>query len=620
MPVGFLQKRGLRDQKYQGQPAVRDSYRGTNSAEEAVRFRTALEKSEGADERFRWRTGSKVRLYGLWRLGDIRKACYVILVEGESDVQTLWYHGIAALGIPGTSNWKAEWADYLEGVEKIYAVIEPDQGGDTLRQKLSASGLRDRLYVVDLGEHKDANGLYLSDRERFEENLKRALAAAMPLSELERREAAEKAREAWVGCEELAREPNILERFARDLARCGVAGESRVAKLLYLAVTSRFLDRPVSVEVKGPSSGGKSYLTERVLGFFPASAYYARTAMSERALAYSEEPLQHRFLVLYEAAGMNSDFASYLIRSLLSEGRLSYEVVDKTSEGLKPRVIEREGPTGLLVTTTAVKLHPENETRILSLTVTDTRQQTRDIMAALATETTGDPPDLEAYHSLQEWLASAEHRVAVPYAGELAAAIPPVAVRLRRDFGALLNLIRAHAILHQASRERTHDGRIVATLEDYARVRELVADLVSEGIKATVPATVRETVEMVKRLREEIEKDVTIAALAEELELDKSTTWRRVRSAMDRRYLENQEDRKGRPAKLVVADALPDDIEILPAPERLQGCTVASDLGGLRQTIILRPLIRREKKSSSLPPLGRLQPCNHERSSSFERP
>jgi nicotinamide riboside kinase len=64
----------------------------------------------------------------------------------------------------------------------------------------------------------------------------------------------------------------------------------------------------VSVAVKGPSSGGKSYLTERVLGFFPESAYYARTAMSERALAYSEEPLQHRFLVLYEAAGLYIDF------------------------------------------------------------------------------------------------------------------------------------------------------------------------------------------------------------------------------------------------------------------------------------------------------------------------
>ena len=53
-------------------------------------------------------------------------------------------------------------------------------------------------------------------------------------------------------------------------------------------------------------------------------------------------------------------------------------------------------------------------------------------------------------------------------------------------------------------------------------------------------------------------------------------------SCMDRGYLENKEDRKGRPARLVAGDDLPDDIEILPAPERLQGCTVASDSGGIK--------------------------------------
>jgi hypothetical protein len=602
LSVEFLRNEGLRDQKYQGQPAVRISYRGVDGSEEAVRYRTALEKTEEADDRFRWRTGSKSRLYGLWRLEGIKKTGYVLLVEGESDCHTLWYHGIAALGIPGANNWKPEFAEHLEGIERIYAVIEPDQGGETLREKLSASSLRERLQVVDLGEHKDASSLYLSDRERFEENLNRALAAAVPLSELERREAVAKAREAWAECEEMARDPNILERFARDLARSGVAGESRVAKLLYLAVTSRFLGRPVSVAVKGPSSGGKSYLTEQTLGFFPESSYYALTAMSEHALAYSDEPLSNRFLVIYEAAGMNSDFQTYLIRSLLSEGKVRYETVEKTSEGMKPRLIERQGPTGLIVTTTLTRLHPENETRMLSLAVTDTREQTRDIMAALASEAVGDPPELGAWHSLQEWLTAAEHRAAVPYGGELAAMIPPVAVRLRRDFGALLNLIRAHAILHQASRDRDKDGRIIATVGDYARVRELVADLVSEGVEATVPATVRETVEMVERLRDETEKDVTIAALAEELELDKSAAWRRVHSAMDRGFLENKEDRKGRPAKLVAADALPDETEILPAPERLHGCTVASDSEGVNTTNLFGAAHKGQEKEFFLTP------------------
>jgi hypothetical protein len=46
LPVEFLKKQGLRDQKYQGEPAVRISYRDADGSEEAVRYRIALEKTE----------------------------------------------------------------------------------------------------------------------------------------------------------------------------------------------------------------------------------------------------------------------------------------------------------------------------------------------------------------------------------------------------------------------------------------------------------------------------------------------------------------------------------------------------------------------------------------------
>jgi hypothetical protein len=167
--------------------------------------------------------------------------------------------------------------------------------------------------------------------------------------------------------------------------------------------------------------------------------------------------------------------------------------------------------------------------------------------------------------------------VTIPYARELAAKIPPLAVRLRRDFGALLNLIKAHALLHQANRERDREGRIIATIADYAMVRELVADLVSEGIEATVAPTVRETVATVGRLYDEADNAATLRGIAEELELDKSTASRRIRSAIDKGFLKNLEDQRGKPGRYVPADPLPDDVEILPPPEVLQCCTVAGD-------------------------------------------
>jgi hypothetical protein len=78
-----------------------------------------------------------------------------------------------------------------------------------------------------------------------------------------------------------------------------------------------------------------------------------------------------------------------------------------------------------------------------------------------------------------------------------------------------------------------------------------------------------------------------ITEIAKKLELDKSSAWRRVRIAMERGYVKNLEDRRGRPARLVPGDPLPADIEILPAPEQLQGCTVAGGREGVDQNNIL---------------------------------
>ncbi|MBA2297927.1 MAG: hypothetical protein H0W14_07810 [Actinobacteria bacterium] len=144
--------------------------------------------------------------------------------------------------------------------------------------------------------------------ERFEQ----ALQAAVPYEEHERIAAQIRAKAAWERAGSLAQQPRILDVFERELDGAGVVGERRPCLIIYLAVTARFLDRFASLAVKGPSASGKSWAIERVLGFFPGEAYYLLTAMSERALAYGTEPLSHRFLVLFEAAGLESGDAAPL--------------------------------------------------------------------------------------------------------------------------------------------------------------------------------------------------------------------------------------------------------------------------------------------------------------------
>jgi hypothetical protein len=589
LPLDFLQSLGLTEITYEGYPAVRIPYLDVGGLPGAVQFRLALEKSAaGEDNRFRFKSGDKPTLYGLSRLDRVRAARRAVLVEGASDCHTLWWHGIPALGLPGAGIWREDWAGYFEDIDRIDVVIEPDQGGRAVRAWLDTSRLRERAYLVQLGAHKDPSALHVAlkgDPAAFVAAWGAAVEPAISWTQTADGEATVRAAEAWVGCAELAAHPRLLDAFAATLAASGVAGEARAAKLLYLILTSRLLDRPVSAVVKGPSSVGKSYLAEQVLAFFPASAYYALSAMSERALAYGEEPLSHRHLVIYEAAGLEGPFASYLVRSLLSEGRVRYETVEKTKDGLRPRLIEREGPTGLLLTTTRAGLHPENETRLLSIPTTDTREQTQAVLRALANEQVM-AVDLAPWQALQTWLEGAEHRVTIPYAQTLAAAIPPVAVRLRRDFGAVLNLIRAHVVLHQKHRVTDAQGRLIATVEDYSVVRELVADLVADGVEATVSETIRETVTAVEQLLAEPRvEETTVLAVAKLLKLDKSSASRRITVAVDRGYLKNLQDKKGRPVRIVLGEPLPAAEDILPTHGELEavlgGCTVAVESEGM---------------------------------------
>ena len=133
---------GLSESPYSGQPAVRIAYRDEAGDEAAVRFRLRLDKGEDGDDRFKWRKGSKLCLYGLDRLALARERGYVVLVEGESDCHTLWSHGEPAVGVPGANNWnEARDAPLLADIPAIYVVVEPDKGGDALLDKLSTSAV-----------------------------------------------------------------------------------------------------------------------------------------------------------------------------------------------------------------------------------------------------------------------------------------------------------------------------------------------------------------------------------------------------------------------------------------------------------------------------------------------
>src|SRR5262249_22119324 len=153
----------------------------------------------------------------------------------------------------------------------------------------------------------------------------------------------------------------------------------------------------------------------------------------------------------------------------------------------------------------------------LSVPTDDSPEQTKRILRQLAKGRTATTFDFAPWHELQAWLTQGEHRVVIPYADTLAEFMPPVSVRLRRDFRTLLGFIETHAILHQATRSRDAHGRILATVDDYKAIRALIADLISSGVGATVPDTIRATVTAVKAFNQL--DGVTVRDVAQRLKL-----------------------------------------------------------------------------------------------------
>ncbi len=180
LPVGFLEGLGLSEVRYGGKPAVRMPYLdGSGEKTLLTRFRVSLD----GKPKVKTKKGDKHRLYGLWRLHEARKAGYCWLFEGESDSQTAWFHGEPAAGIPGANGWKTEWATDLEGIGRLYFVVE-DEAGEACWKKLAATPeIRDRLFRVELEGAKDVSELHKQDPKRFGERLEAAREAARPAGE-----------------------------------------------------------------------------------------------------------------------------------------------------------------------------------------------------------------------------------------------------------------------------------------------------------------------------------------------------------------------------------------------------------------------------------------------------
>jgi DNA primase catalytic core len=278
------------------------------------------------------------------------------------------------------------------------------------------------------------------------------------------------------------KDPNLVQNLVADIRKIGILGEDSNALALYLFSLTRKSDKPISAVVFGDSSGGKSYLVNRICSLIPNEDLLLLSSASPRSFEHaSEDMLKHKFIVVQEIEGMEE--VEPTIRIMQSEGRLSRlvsvknEVTDKYESMHK----DVECPACIITTTTRDRVHPENSTRIFELYVNQTVEQTAQIH------------DLQRQKVTLEWAAIEKEQASVkvthanvqrlikylkaviPFAKHIS--FPQESLRSRRDFERFLSLIQAVALFRQFQKEVKRTGGdeeyIVADLEDYKVAFEL---------------------------------------------------------------------------------------------------------------------------------------------------
>jgi len=299
--------------------------------------------------------------------------------------------------------------------------------------------------------------------------------------------------------EDLYNNPHILKEFIEVTSRLGIAGEETLRLLVFFVFSSRILDKPVSLIVKGESSSGKSYVCQNIMRLMPPEAYFYITRASSMALYHLEEDaLVHKILYVNEMAGVNEKL-DYSIRSYQSENELISLVTIRDPDSGEFVVREKRirGPMGFLVTTTSDTIHLENETRNFSVYTDETPLQTDRIKEVVTRRALGEFPEvsndeIQLWWELQRRLKP--YTVVIPYAREVFLSFPSGPLRIRRDLEHFRNLIGIITLVHQANRRKEKRGDrevIISTPADYHIAKMISQNLLSVSLYAMNPKSLQ---------------------------------------------------------------------------------------------------------------------------------
>ena len=294
---------------------------------------------------------------------------------------------------------------------------------------------------------------------------------------------------------ELAKDPKLTERIIQDLETLGLVGESENKLLLYLAMSSRKMNDPLSVLILSGSGAGKSILQDKVLSLCPEEDLIKLTSLTKQALFYKDAfSMVHKVLAIEEEKG--AEEANYPIRSLISAKKIVIEstIRDPYTGRMTTMTNEVLGPAAVIKSTTNPKQDAETKSRFLIVSLDESEGQTKKILSAQRSSETLEgllkknhqAKIGQRHQNFQRLLQPIE--VVIPKGLELSWKMN--ALMARRDHPKYLALIKTIAFIQQYQRlikEIEHQGRLLRLIEveksDLELANRLAEKLLSQSLQ-----------------------------------------------------------------------------------------------------------------------------------------
>ncbi len=342
---------------------------------------------------------------------------------------------------------------------------------------------------------------------------------------------------------ELANDTNLIEKIKEKLTHTGIVGEEENKTFLFVIAVSHIQENPLNALIQGSSGSGKTNLLKGIYKIIPEENKKIYSRCSEKMLYNVPKYYFKNKLICFEDVDGLGEEAEYAWRELVSNGELISGVSYKDEKGnIGIKELTVYGPITSIACTTHGAIYADNMSRLFLIAIDESKEQTKKINEYQAKEAAGlinKQEQKNNQNELKNFVRLLQpYNVHNPHATKLK--LPEGIRDERRLYRLYLYFIDMITVLHQYQRNKTPQGKLIATKKDC----QIAKDLLFECIMLKMDELDGSLRQFFERLKDYVTKqnnnnyEFTQKEIREHLQLKKTSLSYYINQLMSFEYLQ----------------------------------------------------------------------------------